>query len=310
MKKTMLLLLLLSPGPVMAQTTNPAVAFTNRFATFTNLQGKAYERVELVRADAFSVLYRTGSGAGRVFFTNLAPSVLGGLGFDTNSAQTAARLEEELNRKREGSRAEELERSLNPDNWKEVHVRELVRSYGGGVECSVQEFSRRVILRNAPPALLDYWNQRQTLLQTSARLNAAIQEARAQIQTLTSETTAFAAELNDREIRQQWQEATIVPVTYEDPLLAQSQINRATAIQRARVELNLDKQELTRQQQQLANVELELPQTQEQLSTVFTQLKKLEEDGAKLTVLRVFVSSGTYLGIPVLVFKQFALPRE
>lgn len=72
---------------------NPAFAkdivFENRTASFTNLQGQAYNRVELVRGDQDGLIWREGASGGRICYTNLAPDLLKELGIPTNRVELA-----------------------------------------------------------------------------------------------------------------------------------------------------------------------------------------------------------------------------
>ena len=60
------------------------VTFTNKVVSFTNLEGKVYEHVSLVKSDREGVIWRSGASGGRVAYTNLHPQVLQRLGVETN----------------------------------------------------------------------------------------------------------------------------------------------------------------------------------------------------------------------------------
>lgn len=87
MKSILLLLVLGFIGVAPGQ---DAITFTNRLATFTNLQGEVFRDVRLVRADADGIIYRetVGVGGGRVFYTNLPQPVLKSLGLPKASAES------------------------------------------------------------------------------------------------------------------------------------------------------------------------------------------------------------------------------
>jgi hypothetical protein len=55
------------------------IIFTNRTATFTNLEGRVFTNVTLVKANDYGVVWR-GDGAGMVPYTKLSPQVLESLG--------------------------------------------------------------------------------------------------------------------------------------------------------------------------------------------------------------------------------------
>jgi hypothetical protein len=83
MKMTLFFASCFAVVPCHAQS-NSVITFTNRFATFTNLQGRVYDHVQLIRADANGIIYRMEDGGGFISFTNLAPATLQELGVPTN----------------------------------------------------------------------------------------------------------------------------------------------------------------------------------------------------------------------------------
>ena len=88
-----------------------------RVVTFTNLQGRVYDSVQLTRANNTGVIYSTENGGGMVFYTNLAPAQLAGWGLDTNLAQIyldeqAAKLEAKLEAEQARQRQAEANHQL------------------------------------------------------------------------------------------------------------------------------------------------------------------------------------------------------
>jgi hypothetical protein len=76
-----------NPVPVVAPTkprTPAAVNLAGRMVSFTNLQGRVYENVKLVRADTRLLTYSTDSGGGSVALTNLPMEFLAEIGAPTN----------------------------------------------------------------------------------------------------------------------------------------------------------------------------------------------------------------------------------
>jgi hypothetical protein len=65
------------------------IEFTNKVATFTNLQGEGFRQVSLVRGDLDGVVWRSGTSGGRVCYTNLHPALLQDWGIPTNRIQSA-----------------------------------------------------------------------------------------------------------------------------------------------------------------------------------------------------------------------------
>jgi hypothetical protein len=60
------------------------ITFTKKTASFTNLQGQAYQRVQLVRGDLDGLIWRDGASGGRICYTNLHPDVLESFGISSN----------------------------------------------------------------------------------------------------------------------------------------------------------------------------------------------------------------------------------
>lgn len=65
------------------------IAFNNRTASFTNLQGQVYNHVQLVRGDLDGLIWRDGASGCRICYTNLAPGLLESLGIPTNRIELA-----------------------------------------------------------------------------------------------------------------------------------------------------------------------------------------------------------------------------
>jgi hypothetical protein len=66
------------------------IDLTNRVATFTNLEGKLYSEVRLVRGDRDGVVWREGASGGRICYTNIHPRLLEAWGISTNRIEIAA----------------------------------------------------------------------------------------------------------------------------------------------------------------------------------------------------------------------------
>jgi hypothetical protein len=65
------------------------IEFTNKVATFTNLQGEVLRQVVLVRGDLDGVIWRNAANGGRVCYTNLQPALLEVWGIPTNRIDSA-----------------------------------------------------------------------------------------------------------------------------------------------------------------------------------------------------------------------------
>jgi hypothetical protein len=64
------------------------ITFTNKTMTFTNLEGRVYTNVTLVKANLDGIIWR-GDGVGLVFYTNLSPTLLESLGIPYERVQQA-----------------------------------------------------------------------------------------------------------------------------------------------------------------------------------------------------------------------------
>jgi hypothetical protein len=67
------------------------ITFTNKTATFTNLEGRVYNKVTLVKATDYGIVWK-GDGMGLVHYTNLSPAVLTSLGIGLERVQRAQAL--------------------------------------------------------------------------------------------------------------------------------------------------------------------------------------------------------------------------
>lgn len=65
------------------------IEFTNKVATFTNLQGEVFTKVLLQRGDLDGVIWRNGVSGGRVCYTNLHPALLKEWGIPSNRIDIA-----------------------------------------------------------------------------------------------------------------------------------------------------------------------------------------------------------------------------
>ena len=65
------------------------ITFTNKTVTFTNLEGRVFKDVLLVKGDADGLIWRADASGGRVSYTNMAPEILQRLGVPTNRIEMA-----------------------------------------------------------------------------------------------------------------------------------------------------------------------------------------------------------------------------
>ena len=71
--------------------TNPVVELKTTIASFTNLQGKVYSGIQLVRADQTGILYRVtnGAGGGFIYYSNVTLATLEDWKVPTNMVTVA-----------------------------------------------------------------------------------------------------------------------------------------------------------------------------------------------------------------------------
>ena len=105
--------------------------FTNRVATFTNLQGQAMVNASLIRADGSQLIFKTNDVYGTVNLTNLAPATLEMLGVPASYLQQVRAREKE----QAGAAARaaalwktEQEQLRNPDGLLPFMVESIVSS--------------------------------------------------------------------------------------------------------------------------------------------------------------------------------------
>src|SRR5215472_10990400 len=65
------------------------IIFTNKVATFTNLQGKVFKSVQLVKGDLDGVIWRDEASGGRICYTNLHADILESWGISSNRIDIA-----------------------------------------------------------------------------------------------------------------------------------------------------------------------------------------------------------------------------
>src|SRR5258708_13865950 len=96
MKKLSLLFAVCCVSGVSTADRLPDIIFTNKVASFTNLQGKAFVGVELVRANNDGVVWRDKEGGmGLVSYTNVSPALLTSWGIPEDRAELMRTREEQ-----------------------------------------------------------------------------------------------------------------------------------------------------------------------------------------------------------------------
>jgi hypothetical protein len=90
MTKTRKCIVLLALAGINGSLLAQDIIFTNRMATFTNLEGRVYTSVTLTKADLDGLIWHDDKGsAGRVCYTNLNPALLEQLGIPLDRVHLA-----------------------------------------------------------------------------------------------------------------------------------------------------------------------------------------------------------------------------
>lgn len=266
--------------------TNRIITFTNRFATFTDLRGRVYEGVELVRADFDAIIYLTPTGGGQVYYTNLAPKTLQEFGIPTNRIELAALRAEARRQQRlqaaleaQAEEARERERFLNESNWIQVKIDyadPASLSVHGGIRiCWIRTESgsrSKVYVRRLPYQVSAYYARRQTETQAVNELAARL--------------SARSAQLKQEEY--QWRLADVRTAFYAwgDPAYVNTLAGERLWVNQWRIQLDA-------KQQQLVEMQKELEAAQKKLA-------ELNAAESEQTTVRAFVTRSSYYGIPIL----------
>ena len=134
-----------------------------RFASFTNLQGRAYANVQLVRADADGVIWHADPSSGRVAYTNLDGALLQSWGIPTNRIELA-RSRAEQNRARAQRQAVALASAAAVPAQHEdkkavaVQVVKWMGTSGGMDRCAVEGdgVPSEILLAHLPPGVRQF----------------------------------------------------------------------------------------------------------------------------------------------------------
>ena len=167
------------------------ITFTNKIATFTNLQGRLYDTVLIERANSSGIVYRSGGTLGMVAYTNLSPATLEEIGVPLDRLDAAkARAEQSrlLAVQQMKMDAEEESRLQNPSNFFEItilspFVRQSVNVMGGLCCCKISGPRGELTawIRGMPSELIANFQNVSTLEQSVAQLSNQISVRSAQI---------------------------------------------------------------------------------------------------------------------------------
>jgi hypothetical protein len=65
------------------------INFTNRLCSFTNLEGRSFDGVALVRGDLDGIIWRKDASGGRICYTNIHPDILESWGVSSNRIEVS-----------------------------------------------------------------------------------------------------------------------------------------------------------------------------------------------------------------------------
>jgi hypothetical protein len=132
------------------------ICFTNHTVSFTNLEGKSFQAVQLTTADRDGVIWRLDASGGRVCYTNLHPDLLEAWGIPTNRI------------------AEALRRAEKRTAW---NARDRARQQAAALASSIETQTRQQaeIAADARRRLLDH---KQAEVQAIERLANEIEQAK------------------------------------------------------------------------------------------------------------------------------------
>lgn len=209
----------LALSPAGQAQTNSVITFTNRFATFTNLQGQMYSNVELVRAEDRRIMYRCEGGGGTVYYTNLSPATLEGMGLSTNRIALAAEQARQEAFQKDQLEAQERERMAEPANWRTVHLSALKHTVPGpaGWTWTVVEIPGMLVIYNVPSRTWRYFTRYDALAASATQLNQKLAAHDRRLKQLE----AVIEQLRNELYRQQYAENQAMTAAYGDPALVE-----------------------------------------------------------------------------------------
>jgi len=108
------------------------ITFTNKAVTFTTLEGTVLNNVNLVKADPYGIIWRSGASGGRVAYTNLAAETLDNWGIPTN--YIGRLMAEEAVRRKAPRPAGPALQKAEEDNVREVAFKTLIYEAGAARE--------------------------------------------------------------------------------------------------------------------------------------------------------------------------------
>ncbi len=169
------------------------IPLDGKTATFTDRQGRVYDRAALVRADLTRLIFKTNGDFGTVALTNLSPATMQTLGIPTNQVQKAQELErqrKEAALKQQAATAEEQQLLLDPTNLVLIKVDVVAGKvgyspiYGDIYKCSMRKAQGAAFtacVAKLSPDMATYPGRVAAMEQAVAQLTALLENQSAQL---------------------------------------------------------------------------------------------------------------------------------
>ena len=191
------------------------LVFTNKFATFTNLQGEKFTGAELIHADATQVVFKTNNIFGAVKFTNLSTATLESLGIPLSRLNLAHELEVQKAKAladRQAILNDEQEKLLDPTKLTKLNIDSVIFKdhdplYGQVYWCTVRQNNgpaTKLFVARLPDAIQTFFDRRAAVAQDISTISDHIDSENARI-------AAATADLNQAQ-NQVMPEITFMPV--------------------------------------------------------------------------------------------------
>jgi hypothetical protein len=183
------------------------LAFTNKFATFTNLQGETFIHAELIEADATQVVFKTNNIFGAVKFTNLSTATLESLGIPLSRLDLAKELQVQKAKAiadRQVIFQDEQEKLLDSRNLTKLNIDSVIFKdndplYGQVYWCAVRQNNgpvTKLFVARLPDAIRTFFDRRATVAQDIATISDHIDSENARIAAATADLNQAQNQVN------------------------------------------------------------------------------------------------------------------
>lgn len=271
--------------------------FTNRFATFTNLQGRLYEHVELVRAIGTGIIYRHGGESELIRYTNLSDQTIEGFGISADRKSASVAAEKERAASLAAIAAQEREQMADPANWITVHVIAGQATDAGSL-WQVEELPGWFFISNIPEKTVRYFQECYALAYKAAAVKSRIAQADDLIRQSADQKAQLANEGRAQQALQDRANTAVQVDSFYDPnnfYYIDPRVNDwARDIQQRTDQLDADVAKVTNAKQS----------DEDELSRDEQQMRALTSSrGESDTAITIFVSRHKLQGYHILICK-------